>query len=102
MMSAAYTTFNKYFIEKRIFMMSIAQSIKGACISCHPILVKYAMSAYGFRGAMAIVAAVNTHAILGMLTLQPVEWHYKIIRVPESDPCKLKHHLTRVVFPQLE
>lgn len=89
MMSAGYTTFNKYFVEKRIFMMSIAQSIKGACISLHPILVKFAMNAYGFRGALAIVAAVNTHAVLGMLTLQPVEWHYKIIKVPESEPRKL-------------
>lgn len=70
--------------------MSMTQALKGVLITLHPILVKVAMNAYGFRGALAIVAAVNAHSIVGMLVMHPIEWHYKVIRVPQSElkPCK--------------
>lgn len=90
MVPVGYTNFNKYFIKKRVFMMSMTQALKGVLITLHPILVKVAMNAYGFRGALAIVAAVNAHSIVGMLVMHPIEWHYKVIRVPQSElkPCK--------------
>lgn len=55
-----------------------------------PLMVQFLMERYGFRGTMAIIAAINSHAIFGMLVMQPVEWHYKIIEIPveESEPCK--------------
>lgn len=72
--------------------MGIAQSLKGVGIMAFPLMVQFLMDKYGFRGTMAIIAAMNSHAIFGMLIMQPVEWHYKVIQVPveESEPCKLQ------------
>lgn len=70
--------------------MSATQALKGLLIMLHPMIVNYSMNAYGFRGAMAVIAAINAHAILGMLVQHPIEWHYKVIEVPEHElkPCK--------------
>lgn len=83
--------FNHYFIKKRVFMMGITQALKGVGIMGYPILVQFLMERYGFRGTMAVIAAINAHAILGMLVMHPIEWHYKVIKIPvdEDEPCKL-------------
>ncbi|KAG4072094.1 hypothetical protein HA402_015593 [Bradysia odoriphaga] len=83
--AVGYTNFNLYFIKKRLFVMSAAQALKGLLIMFYPILVNFTMNQYGFRGAMAIIAAVNTHAFFGMLAQHPVEWHYKVIEVAEHE-----------------
>lgn len=88
----AFGTFNEYFLKKRTLMMSIVQTLIGVVAMFYPILVNFLMKTYGFRGASAIIAAINGHAVLGMLVMHPVEWHYKIIQIPdeESRPCKSK------------
>lgn len=88
----AYTTFNHYFVNKRVVMMSVAQSLIGIGTMVYPIIVQFLMDTYGFRGTMAVLAAINAHAILGMLVMHPIEWHYKYIKVPvdELKPCKKK------------
>lgn len=70
-------------------MMSITQSFNGAMLMGYPLMVNYLMNRYSYRGALAIIAAINAHAVLGMLTMQPVEWHQKIIKVPDEEalPC---------------
>lgn len=90
MVPVGYTAFNLYFVKKRVFVMSCTQALKGVLITLHPILVNVTMNTYGFRGAMAIIAAINAHGILGMLVMQPIEWHYKVIKITESElkPCK--------------
>lgn len=90
MVSVAYTTFNHYFVKKRVFMLSVAKSLMGFGVMVYPILAQALMEKYGFRGAMAMLAAINAHAILGMLVMHPVEWHYKVIKTPleETKPCK--------------
>lgn len=85
MIPVGYTTFNHYFVKKRIFAMSVAQALKGIIITSHPILVKILMNEYGFRGTVAMIAAINAHSVLGMLSMHPIEWHYKIIKVPEVE-----------------
>lgn len=89
-MTAGYSCFNLYFVKRRIFMMSLLQASKGVLVALYPLLVKTLMNMYGYRGAMAIIAAINAHAILGMLVLHPIEWHYKIVKVPEIElkSCK--------------
>lgn len=62
--------------------MGIAQALKGVGIMSYPIMVQFFMDKYGFRGTMAVLAAINSHAILGMLAFQPVEWHQKLIKIP--------------------
>lgn len=90
MVPSAFSTFNEYFIKKRVFMMSIVQSITGVILSVYPIMVQYLMNTFGFRGGLAMIAAINGHAVLAMLAMHPVKWHYKVIQVPieeEMQPC---------------
>lgn len=82
MIPVAYSTFNTYFVNKRVAMMSIAQTLIGIGAMTYPILVQFLMEKYGFRGTMAILAAINSHSILGMLVMHPVQWHYKVVRIP--------------------
>lgn len=71
-------------------MMSIVQSIYGGILMVYPLLTQFTMNTYGFRGSLAIIAAINLHVVVGMLVMQPVEWHLKVIKVPvenETQPC---------------
>lgn len=85
MSTVGYTTFNYYFIKRRVFVMSLTSAVKGIVIMLHPICSYYLMKKYGFRGALAINAAINSHAIFGMLLMHPVEWHLKVVRVPNME-----------------
>lgn len=100
MIPAAYTTFNAYFVEKRVMMMSIAQTLIGVGTMIYPIMVQILMDCYGFRGCMAVIAAVNSHAILGMMVMHPVKWHMKEIRVPNDVDGETKEceYLALVIF----
>jgi Na+/melibiose symporter-like transporter len=80
----AYTTFNAYFVEKRVLMMSIAQTLIGVGSVIFPIAIQKLMEIYGFRGCMLIMAAINAHTVLGMLVMHPVEWHMKRVEVAEA------------------
>lgn len=82
MIPVTYTTFNQYFVEKRVLMMSVAQSLMGVAVLMYPITVQFLMDKYGFRGTMAVIAAINAHVIFAMLAMHPVEWHYRIVEVP--------------------
>lgn len=88
---SSYSTFNEYFVKKRILMMGIAQSIIGIVMMVYPLMVQFLLNTFGFRGALAIIAAINGNAVLGMLLMHPVKWHYKVIQVPievEIQPSK--------------
>lgn len=71
-------------------MMSVAQTLIGLGTMIYPMLVQFLMDKYGFRGSMAILAAINGHAILGMMVMHPWHWHCKMKKVPidEVKPCK--------------
>lgn len=90
MVPVAYTTFNQYFIKRRVIMMGLTQAMKGIIITLYPILVNFLMKRFYFRWVLAVIAAVNMHAFLGMLVMHDVKYHYKVIRVPidETKPCK--------------
>ncbi|XP_037919162.1 monocarboxylate transporter 9 isoform X2 [Hermetia illucens] len=81
----AYTLFNHYFVERRVMMMSIAQSIIGVGIMFYPVLTQKLMEWYGFRGCLAVLAAISSHAIFGMLCMHPVEWHMRKVPIPEDE-----------------
>uniref|UniRef100_A0A182NZV0 Major facilitator superfamily (MFS) profile domain-containing protein n=1 Tax=Anopheles epiroticus TaxID=199890 RepID=A0A182NZV0_9DIPT len=84
MIPVSYTTFNAYFVEKRVVMMSVAQTLIGLGTMFYPIFIQRSMDAFGFRGCMAVLAAVNSHTLLAMLVMHPVQWHMR--RVPlEAD-----------------
>lgn len=56
-------------------MMSLCQAVMVACTIGWPVLIKTFMENYGFRGTVALIAAISLHALVGALTLQPVQWH---------------------------
>lgn len=93
MLPVLYGTFNFYFSKNRIFAMSMVQILKGGFLMVHPILVGFLMSQFGFRGMVAIMAAINANCILAMLAMHPVKWHSKVIKIHVNEravPCKLR------------
>lgn len=75
MMSVSYATFNAYFVRRRTFMMGLAQTWLGVGSMLLPLLVAAASAEYGAVGARLVVAALNGHAVVAMLVMQPVRWH---------------------------
>lgn len=78
--------------------MSVTQSLIGVGTMIYPIFVQFLMEKYGFRGAVAIIAACNAHAIFAMLCMHPVKWHYKVIRVPIAEEKPRKFLLKSTFF----
>lgn len=95
MSTVAYSTFNYYFVKRRISAMSLVQLLKGAILVGHPILVGFFMNSYGFRGTATIIAAINANCLIAMCVMHPVEWHYKEIKIRvienEIRPCKYRN-----------
>ncbi|XP_037813118.1 monocarboxylate transporter 7 [Lucilia sericata] len=85
MVPTSYTTFNNYFVKKRIMWMSFAQSLIGVGSMFYPVLMQKLLEAYGFRGCLMVLAAINSHAVLGMLLMQPVEWHMRKVQVEDEE-----------------
>lgn len=80
-----YSTFNLYFIKRRVMMMSIAQTLIGFGGMLYPILIRNLLDWYGFRGALLVLAAVNSHAFFGMLVMHPVEWHLRKVQIVDTE-----------------
>lgn len=56
-------------------MMSISQALMVAVTIGWPSMTKLFIENFGFRGTVAMYAALSLHALAAMTTLQPVEWH---------------------------
>lgn len=94
----SYTTFNNYFVKKRIMWMSFAQSLIGLGSMFYPVLMQKLLEAYGFRGCLAVLAAINSHAVLGMLLMQPVEWHMQQIPI-EDEEDQIDNEISESIIP---
>lgn len=89
MIPAAFTTFNAYFVERRAMIMSASQTLIGVGSMVYPLLVQKLIDNFGFRGMLLVMAAINGHAVLGMVMMQPVEYHRIKVLVPvELDNCE--------------
>lgn len=66
-------------------MMSVSQTLIGVITMIYPLLIHFLMNLYGYRGAMAVIAAVNAHVIFAMIAMHPIEWHYKVVEIPIED-----------------
>lgn len=76
-MPAMYTMFNHYFVKRRVTMIGIIATLCGFVSIGMPTSIEMLMQEYGFRGCMAILAALNLHVLLGMIVLYPVERYQK-------------------------
>ncbi|EAT44425.1 AAEL004213-PA [Aedes aegypti] len=85
MIPVSYTTFNAYFVQKRVVMMSVSQTLIGLGTMIYPIFIQKTMEAFGFRGCMAVLAAVNSNTLVAMLVMHPVEWHMKKVQLTEEE-----------------
>lgn len=77
----SFAIFNSYFVKRRSLMMSIASTVMSLCFAIYPLLVNLSKSAYGLRGCLALIAAINMHTFFGMLVMHPLEWHSKRVTV---------------------
>lgn len=77
MLPSFFTAFHGYFEKRRNMMMSLTQALTVAAIMCWPAISNFCMDRYGFRGTVAIFAALSLNALPAALALQPVEWHLK-------------------------
>lgn len=75
--SAAFVALNHYFKHKRgqAVGLSMAGTAMGMLIM--PQLVRILLEAYGFRGAVLLLAGVALNATVGSVLLQPIKWHMK-------------------------
>lgn len=85
----SYTKFNDYFVKKRIMWMSFSQSLIGLGSMFYPVLMQKLLEWYGFRGCLMVLAAINSHAVLGMLLMQPVEWHMRVVTCEDEEMQRL-------------
>lgn len=77
MMPASYSAFNFYFDKKKNLMMAIAQAVCVLVMMLWPAITDLLLDTYGFRGTVAIFAALSLNCIPAMAVLQPVEWHMR-------------------------
>lgn len=84
MFPAALSAFNEYFVLKQNAVMSAAQTLIGIVAIVWPIFTNKLMQEYGFRGTTAIFSAIGLNGFAAMLTLQPVNWHYKRKALPRD------------------
>lgn len=73
-------------------MIGLVASMTGVVSVGMPTFIETLMQLYGFRGCMAILAALNLHVLLGMVALLPVDWwHQKrvppIIEIVQQQSC---------------
>lgn len=57
--------------------MSVAQAMMVACTIGAPALLRGCLNMYGFRGTVALLAALSLNSVPAMASLQPVKWHMK-------------------------
>lgn len=77
MLPSFFTAMHAYFEQKRNVVMSLMQAVTVAAIMVWPAITSFLMERFGFRGTVAIFAALSLNSVLAALTLQPVEWHMK-------------------------
>lgn len=90
MLPAMFSAFNVYFIKRKNSMMGISQTIVAGISMGIPYICSLLMDKYGFQGTVVIISAISLHGVLAMITLQPVEWHMRKVRISSVDQSILE------------
>uniref|UniRef100_A0A1A9UZI6 Major facilitator superfamily (MFS) profile domain-containing protein n=1 Tax=Glossina austeni TaxID=7395 RepID=A0A1A9UZI6_GLOAU len=75
--SAAFVALNHYFKHKRGQAVGLSMAGTALGMLIMPQLVRLLLEAYGFRGAVLLLAGVALNATVGSVLLQPAKWHMK-------------------------
>ncbi|VVC95195.1 unnamed protein product [Leptidea sinapis] len=78
----SFTILTQYFVKKRLFIISLAQSIVAAAGFAIRPLVKWTLNHYGCQGTLLMITAISLHNLAAVALMQPVAWHQK--KVPEN------------------
>lgn len=71
----SFSSFNHYWVEKRVMVLSTCQMVVGLGTMLFPLLLEYLLEEYGYRGCMLILSAIMANTILATICFQPVKWH---------------------------
>lgn len=77
MLPSFFTAMHAYFEKKRNMVMGLTQALTVVAIMVWPAFTTFLMNRFGFRGTVAIFAALSLNCVLAALALQPVEWHMR-------------------------
>lgn len=77
MLPSFFTAMHAYFDKKRNVVMGITQGLSVAAIMVWPAFTNFLLEKLGFRGTVAVFAALSLNCVLAALALQPVEWHMR-------------------------
>lgn len=82
--SAAFVALNHYFKYKRGQAVGLSMAGTALGMLIMPQLVRILLEAFGFRGAVLLLAGVALNATVGSVLLQPAKWHMKDEKVDEE------------------
>ncbi|XP_037813078.1 uncharacterized protein LOC119604498 [Lucilia sericata] len=82
--SAAFVALNHYFKYKRGQAVGLSMAGTALGMLIMPQLVRVLLEAFGFRGAVLLLAGVALNATVGSVLLQPAKWHMKDEKIDEE------------------
>ncbi|XP_012549165.1 monocarboxylate transporter 1 isoform X1 [Bombyx mori] len=91
-----FSILNDYFVEKRLFALSLVQTIVAIISLVTPILLKWSLAYYGFRGTMLILTGITMQNFFSVCLMQPAKWHFKRIEVCSENVISEKESLMAV------
>ncbi|CAK1602344.1 unnamed protein product [Parnassius mnemosyne] len=86
----SYSSINDYFVKRRLFSLSLIQSVTAVVAFLSPQLVKVTLEAYGYRGAYILLAAINMHTFVAVSLMQPVNLHLKKVEMITVEENEMK------------
>ncbi|XP_075978656.1 monocarboxylate transporter 6-like [Anticarsia gemmatalis] len=79
------TILNEYFVEKRLVVIGLTQSIIGLITMLVPMCLKWSLQEYGYRGTLLIVSGITLNNFFGVALIQPVENHMKKVEIVDNE-----------------
>lgn len=74
---SSFIAVNSFFSTKRSRAVGFALAGTGVGQMVMPIIVRYLLDDYGFKGTALIMGALALNGVVGAALFQPVEWHMK-------------------------
>ncbi|XP_077295800.1 uncharacterized protein LOC143918025 isoform X1 [Arctopsyche grandis] len=71
----SFASFNSYFSEKRMMILSFIQFITSSITMIYPLIIEKLLQKYNSRGTLLIISAFMSHLIFAVICFHPVEWH---------------------------